>query len=66
MTQAELQALVDAECWSLYDGCRCELLRDHAGLHRCTDGHHAPRAWTTHDAELWMATVRANLREDPQ
>lgn len=51
----DLDELLAQHCFSVCDGCLCELDAGHEGLHVCNDPHHQPNYWTDHDAARWKA-----------
>lgn len=51
-----------ASCMSEWEGCLCNLPKQHEGLHRCV-ARECGCTWTTQQADEWNVRLRREIKE---
>jgi hypothetical protein len=52
----ELDALIQSQCFSCWEGCCCQLPKGHDGLHECVVG--CPEKWTDEQERQFMESMK--------
>lgn len=53
----EFEEYVKARCWSCWEGCACDLPKEHEGIHKCGCDT-CDCTWTTEQEMEWLAEMR--------